>query len=364
MKRKFIIIFLSAVIACIVGGMAACSDNTAPHEHTWNSGEITTQATCGSVGVKTYTCAGCGETKTEAVPQTAHPHSEEWLHNDTEHWQATTCEHTTERASVGAHVWDNGQTVRVADCINTGLVKYTCVCGMTKTQTVDKTGHSFAEIWSFDENKHWHVCTNEGCTEIGGEAVHTYGSWTEVGQLVKTCAVCSYELAAPSIGASGNETIKVGGGETVGLTLFTRGNGYYTVQCTTTVSVTFTCCYSEWDFGTKQNVRYEKVFTVTPENNTFTLKLSERSVAYITVASDSQEVVEGTVKVSYSDTAPSHTHSFSTEWSNDETYHWHACTGDGCEEEQNTAMHQFEGDICTDCGYQRSNEQIPSEANI
>ena len=36
-------------------------------EHIWNDGEITTQPTVDSEGVKTFTCTGCGETKTEKV---------------------------------------------------------------------------------------------------------------------------------------------------------------------------------------------------------------------------------------------------------------------------------------------------------
>ena len=39
-------------------------------EHTWNDGEVTTAATCGAAGVKTYTCTVCGATKTEEIPAT------------------------------------------------------------------------------------------------------------------------------------------------------------------------------------------------------------------------------------------------------------------------------------------------------
>ena len=35
--------------------------------HTWNDGVVTTEATCTTEGVKTYTCTVCSETKTEAV---------------------------------------------------------------------------------------------------------------------------------------------------------------------------------------------------------------------------------------------------------------------------------------------------------
>lgn len=38
--------------------------------HTWNGGEITTEPTTTTEGVKTYTCTACGDTKTETVPKT------------------------------------------------------------------------------------------------------------------------------------------------------------------------------------------------------------------------------------------------------------------------------------------------------
>ena len=44
--------------------------------HSWNNGKITTEATCTKDGVKTYTCTGCGETKTESISATGHAYEE------------------------------------------------------------------------------------------------------------------------------------------------------------------------------------------------------------------------------------------------------------------------------------------------
>lgn len=43
------------------------SDGNTHKTHTWDKGKVTTQATCTSDGVKTYTCTVCGETKTETI---------------------------------------------------------------------------------------------------------------------------------------------------------------------------------------------------------------------------------------------------------------------------------------------------------
>ena len=40
--------------------------------HNWNTGEVTTEATCTTDGVKTYTCLDCDGTKTETIAATGH----------------------------------------------------------------------------------------------------------------------------------------------------------------------------------------------------------------------------------------------------------------------------------------------------
>ena len=55
-------------------------------EHIWNSGEVTTEATCTTSGVRTYTCTVCDATKTEQTNATGHTFSSEWTSNETHHW--------------------------------------------------------------------------------------------------------------------------------------------------------------------------------------------------------------------------------------------------------------------------------------
>lgn len=45
---------------------------TKNHVHSWDNGEVTNPATCTQDGVKTYTCTGCQETKTESIAALGH----------------------------------------------------------------------------------------------------------------------------------------------------------------------------------------------------------------------------------------------------------------------------------------------------
>ena len=49
------------------------------------------------------------------------------------------------------------------------------------------------------------------------------------------------------------------------------------------------------------------------------------------------------------DNKPSHTHTYSTTWTRNETHHWHNCTITGCEEKEGYAEHDFTNGDCV-CG--------------
>ena len=49
------------------------------------------------------------------------------------------------------------------------------------------------------------------------------------------------------------------------------------------------------------------------------------------------------------DNKPSHTHTYSTTWTRNETHHWHNCTIRGCEEKDGYAEHDFTNGDCV-CG--------------
>ena len=119
MKKKFKL--LSVVTALFIGAtmtLTACGkDSVEEHDHVWNNGEVTTEATCHSEGVKTYTCTfdGCGQTKTEPV-------------------------------AMKAHSWNNGEVTEEPTCSKEGVKTFTCTvdgCGNTKKEPIDKTEHQW-----------------------------------------------------------------------------------------------------------------------------------------------------------------------------------------------------------------------------
>ncbi len=50
---------------------------------------------------------------------------------------------------------------------------------------------------------------------------------------------------------------------------------------------------------------------------------------------------------------PAHTHTYSAEWSHDETHHWHAATCEHTDEMSGKAAHEFENGVCTVCEYEK-----------
>ena len=68
-------------------------------EHIWDSGVVTTEATCTTSGVKTYTCTVCKATKTEEIATTDHTFSDKWESDDTHHWhKCINCEEISGKA--------------------------------------------------------------------------------------------------------------------------------------------------------------------------------------------------------------------------------------------------------------------------
>ena len=156
-------------------------------EHQWNDGVVTTEPSCESVGVKTYTCTKCNETKTETIP------------------------------AVG-HKWNDGEVTTAPTCENAGVKTLTCtVCNKTKAEAIDALGHTSIEVAEqpatctevgYTAGTKCSVCgatisgmeviPAKGHTEVIDEAVAA--TCTETGLTEgKHCSVCSEVLVAQTV---------------------------------------------------------------------------------------------------------------------------------------------------------------------
>ena len=150
----------------------ATGKSIAKKDHTWDSGKITTAATCSGKGIKTYTCIGCNATRTEEIPSTGHQHTE--LRNvkaatcvQEGYTGDTYCKDCNTKLTAGKvlpktdHTWDAGKITTVATCNGKGIKTYTCTgCNATRTEEIPSTGHQHTEL----QNVKVATCTQEGYT--------------------------------------------------------------------------------------------------------------------------------------------------------------------------------------------------------
>ena len=144
----------------------------AKKEHTWDSGKITTAATCSGKGIKTYTCIGCKATRTEEIPATGHQHTE--LRNvkaancSQEGYTGDTyCKDCNTKLASGKvlpktdHIWNTGKVTQNATCTAKGIKTFTCtVCKSTRIEEIPATGH-VNKITKFAKKA---SCKSEGYT--------------------------------------------------------------------------------------------------------------------------------------------------------------------------------------------------------
>ena len=213
------------------------------HTHTYDSGTITKEATCGAAGVKTFTCSLCRGTKTESIPALAHTEVIDAA-------VAATC--TTAGRTQGSHCSVCGQTIiatveipamghaavaipgQVASCTSSGLTEGSVcsVCGdsLIPQETIPPTGHTEAvmegstpscTVSGLSEGTYCTVCSGIlveqevipalGHTEVEDPAVSA--TCTENGLTAgKHCSVCQENLLLQEIiPAMGHATVKVDG---------------------------------------------------------------------------------------------------------------------------------------------------------
>ena len=187
--------------------------------HSWDEGKVTKEAICEEKGIKTYTCATCGSTKTEDIKALGHKEVKDAA-------VAATCEKdgltegshcsvcgkvlvAQDVVKATGHSWDEGKITKEATCEESGVKTYTCAtCESTKTEDIKALGHkavkdaavaATCEKDGLTEGSHCSVC-NKVLTEQKKVSAtgHRFSSWKTISQATvfssekqsRSCSVC------------------------------------------------------------------------------------------------------------------------------------------------------------------------------
>ena len=182
------------------GEVISTKEIPATGEHTWDNGTVTTEPTENEPGVRTFTCAVCGATRTETIPATgAHDYrftrtvAPTCTADGYDLYTCSGCGATEKRNSKPAlgHKWDSGKVTTEPTETAPGVRTYTCtVCGEVKTEVIPATG---AHTHKWDAGK---VTTAPPATTPG---VRTY-----------TCTICG-QTKEEVIPPTGGSTVCPGG---------------------------------------------------------------------------------------------------------------------------------------------------------
>ena len=207
--RKQLFYCLAAL--CIIAAFVISCDSNPVHVHVSDDGTVTTEATCTTGGVKTYSCKECGAVmKTEKIPSLGHDfsdatvieatcasegsrkgkcsrcdseinetipvkeHSYVYENDYTQHWQkCSVCSSVTDKTDHTLTTTGTGAT-----CTEPGEKTSSCsLCGYEKKENENALGHSWGE-YKCDNSKHWKECTRSGCNEKTDVAAHTWDNGT------------------------------------------------------------------------------------------------------------------------------------------------------------------------------------------
>lgn len=198
-----------------------CGDAAETAAHSWDAGTVTTAATCSAAGVKTFTCTGCGATRTEAIAVDANVHSFSAWDAGTAGTHSRTCSGCGKVES-GSHIWSVSAT-GPATCLEEGVNAYGCpTCGRIEYEIIPKltthtyddpcdpdcnvcgavreTEHKFNTIWSRNSREHWHACTLCGeKTDVGSH----YPGPAATEEKAQICLTCGLTLT-PKLNHSHN----------------------------------------------------------------------------------------------------------------------------------------------------------------
>ena len=289
--------------------------------------------------------------------QSKHTASQEWSHDESSHWKTCAshlyCTEQLDKAAhktvlnkvddanhsadcecgykaVAPHDWNDGVVTEEATCTQDGVKTFTCECGATKTEKIDRLGHDFAKEWTGDEDYHWHKCsrcdaTNERAEHQWTETDRTPATETENGKVTYECSVCK---------AAKEEILYYDGH--VAATEWSSDKTHHWHECTAHENCAEQMDKAEhdWDDG------------VVTEEATCTQK-GERTFTCTCGATKTEEIAQLD-------------HDFTGDWLSDADGHWHKCKNCDATDEKVAHEMQYINDPesnkhsseCKVCGYE------------
>ena len=283
----------------IVNGKCIVCEYEKPHEHNWKA-EWKYDATN-----HWHECEGCDVKDGEAV-------------HDWTDWEGTATSHTRE-CTVCHYVEsvDHGQDVFTAGKCD--------ICGFTM--------HGAKNEWKYDENKHWHECLFEGCTEMLDKAEHDWTDWEGVATGHKReCKVCHYVESVDH----GEDVYNAGKCDICGFTMHDAQDEWKNDENKHWHGCKFDGCEEKYDEA-------EHTWGEWIAEGTFHER--ECTVCH-RVQHENHDLTDGKC-----DICGFTMHGAQDEWKNDEHTHWHGCKFDGCKDKFDENEHDLVNGVCRVCGY-------------
>ena len=186
-------------VCSLCGVILETGHTVAVTEHNYDEGMVTKNPTCMATGTFTYTCGGCGITKSEPIPVVDH---DEKYHDELDGTHTLTCTNCTLNVN-SEHTPTDAGVYTEATCTEMGYTTYTCsVCNLSYRvydENAEATGHDYAE-WTTHRNA---TCISAGskshkCNTCGAEERITLDATPEAHDI----AFSRYS-PAPTCGSAG-----------------------------------------------------------------------------------------------------------------------------------------------------------------
>lgn len=231
-----------------------------------------------------------------------HSFSNEWSYNVTHHWQA--CSKCNEVRNKAEHDWNVGIVTIAPTETTDGVRTFTCnTCKHTKVEPISalEHRHTFETDFSSDIDYHWYACS--GCDEVKDKAQHSWNEGiitkeatdSETGLIVYTCTICKRT-------------------KTEEIPLLTHIHSYEDGWTSDEIYHwhASTCGHKSEISDKAEHSWNEGIIT----KNASETEIGIKTYTCVICDKTKSEIIPKLV----------HTHTYSSEWSYNDNYHWHAAT--------------------------------------